>query len=301
MPIVTKQSSLGGLSVREAMRMEVVQIPATASIQKAIGLLVKYKINALLVTEADEIPVGVVSKTDIISAYGASMRAEFSVENIMMTPPLFCSPVDPLESSLETMRAAGVYRLYALDGVPARVVGVLAYPDIVALLYTYCRDCENSLTHRRRALRQDDSVIRFRVKEAMSPSVTSFSEDATLLEVMDGLSVYRFGAVLITNRKNLPRGVISKTDLILAYGRGVSPRAPVRSILSSPLVVSCDEDAFVEDAIRRMIFSGVHRLFVYKERKDRIVGVFSLSNAARLRSGSCHACISSRIRVEGDG
>jgi len=280
--------------------MEVVQILSTASIQKAIGLLVKYKINALLVTEADEAPVGVVSKSDIIAAYVASMRVEFSVENIMMSPPLFCDPRDLLESALETMRAAGVYRLYALEGDPARVVGVLAYPDIVALLYTYCHDCENSLTHKRQGLAQDDQVQRFRVKEAMTPSVTSFSEDATLLEVMDGLSAYRFGAVLITNRNNVPRGVVSKTDLILAYGRGVPPRGPVRAILSSPLVVSCHEEEFVEDAIRKMIFSGVHRLFVYSEHKDHIVGVFSLSNAARLRSGSCHACITSRIRVNGD-
>ena len=31
---------------------------------------------------------------------------------------------------------------------------------------------------------------------------------------------------------------------------------------------------------------------------QNIVGVLSLSDAARIRSGSCHACVSSRIRVE---
>ena len=47
-----------------------------------------------------------------------------------------------------------------------------------------------------------------------------------------------------------------------------------------------------------MIFSEVHRLFVYREDPQNIVGVLSLSDAARLRSGSCHACVSSRIKID---
>jgi hypothetical protein len=45
-----------------------------------------------------------------------------------------------------------------------------------------------------------------------------------------------------------------------------------------------------------MIFSDVSRLFVYRESPRHIVGVFSLSDATRFRSGTCRACVSSRIR-----
>jgi hypothetical protein len=51
-------------------------------------------------------------------------------------------------------------------------------------------------------------------------------------------------------------------------------------------------------AIRKMIFSDVHRLFVHKETEDDVVGVLSLSDAARVRSGCCRACVTGRIRVE---
>jgi len=198
MCIVVKQNTLGGLPVREAMRMEVVRIPATASIQTAVRSLVKHKVNGLLVTDAYDGPVGVVSKTDIVGAYYASLPVEYAVENIMMAPPIFCGQADLLESALDTMRSAGVYRLYVLGGHPARVVGVLAYPDIVGLLYRYCHDCDNSLLNKRRTQKLVDASSRWRVKDAMTPSVTSFSENASLLEIMEGLSAYRFGAVLIT-------------------------------------------------------------------------------------------------------
>jgi CBS domain-containing protein len=296
--VPAKKSTLGGLVVGYAMRKEVVRLPASAAIATAVRLLIKHKVNALLVTDYQGTSVGVVSKTDIIGAYYASLPVDSPVEHIMMFPPLFCHEGDPLESALETMRSRRVYRLYVLEKDSDRVTGVLAYPDIVGLLYRFCYTCDKSIVNRRRDVKNEDSATRLRIRDVMTPSVTSYADDTSLSDIMEGLSAYRFGAVLITDGQNRPCGVVSKTDLILAYARGVSAEVPAREILASPSVVSCAEDQFIEDAIRTMIFSERHRLFVHKDSPEQIVGVFSLSDAARLRSGSCKACVSSRIRVE---
>jgi len=47
-----------------------------------------------------------------------------------------------------------------------------------------------------------------------------------------------------------------------------------------------------------MIMVDIHRLFVHEGETSNIVGVLSLTDAARVRSGSCYACVSSRIKVE---
>jgi len=49
--------------------------------------------------------------------------------------------------------------------------------------------------------------------------------------------------------------------------------------------------------IKRLIFADLHRIFVYKDRPQDLVGVLSLSDAARFRSGSCRACLVSRIKI----
>jgi signal-transduction protein with cAMP-binding, CBS, and nucleotidyltransferase domain len=67
--------------------------------------------------------------------------------------------------------------------------------------------------------------------------------------------------------------------------------------MSSP-VRSFEENGLLEDAIQKMIFTDVHRLFVHQNDPQKILGVLSLSDAARIRSGSCHACVSKRIRVD---
>ena len=297
MPIVVKRSILRGLPVEEAMRRQVVHLGKTAAIDKSINYLIRYKVNALLVTDEEDQAVGVVSKTDIMGAYYAALPTESPLEHIMSSPPLFCRPQDSLELALDKMRSRGIYRLYALDPDSEKVVGVLAYPDIVGLLYRYCHSCEYSILGKRRKNQDNNGVHRFKVKEVMTPSVKAFVEDESLLQIMEGLSAYRFGAVLITDRDNVPSGVVSKTDLILTYKHGVPSDVDAKAIMSSP-VRSCEETEFLEGAIQKMIFSEVHRLFVHKTASQNIVGVLSLSDAARLRSGSCHACVSSRIKVD---
>jgi len=275
--------------------MEVIRLPADAPIHKAIRLLIKYKIGALLVTDEADVPTGVVSKSEIVAAYYASLPLDSPLEHIMARPPIFCRAEDSLESALETMRSTGVYRLFVCEGGREELTGVLAYPDIVGLLYGFCRNCEKSLVNRRKAQELDEGTTRLRVRDVMTPSVVSVPEHATLAEIMEALSVYRFGAMLILDAQAIPCGVVSKTDLILAYGRGFPLEETAGSILMSRRVVSCHQDEFVEDTIRKMVFSEVRRVFVHDGDPGEVKGVFSLSDAVRVRSGSCRACVASRI------
>jgi len=295
MPKLDK-NTLSGLVVAQAMRRQVIQLTEDTTIANTINALIKYKINALLATDQEGKPTGVLSKTDIMGAYYAGLPTDSPLEDIMSSPPLFCNPEDALEKALQIMQSMGIYRLYVTDPESGTVVGALAYPDLVGLLYQYCHVCEyNHLRQKNKS--NPDPVKRFFVKEIMSNEVKAVFKDDSLLQVMEELTVYRFGAVLVKDREGTPCGVISKTDLVLAYKHGVESKVLAETIMSSP-VQSCNADELLEDAIRKMIFSDLHRLFVYQLKPDELVGVFSLSDAARIRSGSCHACISSRIKLE---
>lgn len=301
MAIVVSKHVLGDVSVKDAMRKQVVRLPADADIGKAIRFLTKHKVNALLVTGSDDMPIGVVSKTDVVGAYYAGLPLESPLEHIMVGPPIVCTPDDSLEAALETMRSSGVYRLYVAEHDGHTAIGVLAYPDIVGLLYRYCRECDRSTVNRSRNRAGSDDIARLFVKDVMTPHVTAFTRESSVEGVIEGLSSHRFGAVLITDASGRPAGVVSKTDLILAYLHGLPTDALVDAIPLPDRTACCSEDNLLEEAIRKMILSDVRRLFVYRESPDNVIGVFSLSDAARARSGSCHACVSSRIRVEDAG
>jgi signal-transduction protein with cAMP-binding, CBS, and nucleotidyltransferase domain len=88
--------------------------------------------------------------------------------------------------------------------------------------------------------------------------------------------------------------VVSKTDLILVYKHGLPTHNKARTIMTTP-VEACDSNTPVIEALKTIIFSDVHRLMLYQENPQKLVGVLSLSDVARFRSGTCRACLVSRI------
>ena len=296
MPVIDQKDVLKGLTVAEAMRRQVIAVGTGAPLEKAIRFTIKYKVNAILVTDAHQHAQGVVTKTDLMGAYYAGLPLETSVETIMVGPPLFCRREDSLDTALDTMRSQRIHRLYVHGEDPWRAEGVLAYPDIVGLLYRFCRRCDRSILKKRAGQTEGDLTGHLTVREVMTPGVESMSEDQSLLEVMAGLAANRLAAVLIRGVDRGPTGVVSKTDLILAYKHGLPHETPAREVMNAP-VRACQQEDFLALAIQDMIFWDIHRLFVARGEPQEIVGVLSLSDAARFRSGTCRACLVSRISV----
>ncbi|MCU0563166.1 MAG: CBS domain-containing protein [Desulfobacterales bacterium] len=293
MPVVEPRHVLSGIQVREAMRRHFLRLPAAASIAAGIARLLKFKANALVAEDDGEAPAGVVSKTDLIGAYYAGLQTATPLATVMNAPPLTCFPDDPLESALDLMGERRVHRLYVVGADPGRFMGVVSYTDVVALLYRYCRACARSTT-RTPASADGGPPERLSVKDVMTAAVVSLGADAPLARVVEELSAYRFGAVLITAGDGAPAGVVSKTDLIRAYRQGVPLEADARSVMTAPVAV-WDQDAPLYQALQYMFLKDVQRLFVHAGRADRIAGVLSLSDAARIRSGTCKACTLSRF------
>jgi len=290
------KDTLTGLKVNHAMRKQVILLGPDDSIDCCIQYLIKYKVNALLIGNDGEKPLGVVSKSDIMGAWYAGLPLSTPIEMIMNSPPLFCGPDDTLDSALDTMKGNNIYRLYALEKDSNSVVGALAYPDIVGLLYHYCSQCDQGIFNKGKETPYD-RVKRYKVHEIMTKQVESCQEETSLESVVEILSGSKFGAILVSDDQNFPIGVISKTDITLCYRHGQDLSVPAKSVMSTP-VASCFEQDPVESAIKTMILKDLHRLFVIPGENQSVSGVLSLTDAARLRSVSGHACISSRIRVD---
>lgn len=294
MRVKSRPNIMKDLTVKEAMRRLIINLTAEATLDEAIRYAIKYKVNAILITDAGQAAVGVITKTDLMGAYYAGLPLSTPAASIMVGPPLFCHLEDSLDAALDQMRTHKIHRLYVREGVAPQVVGVLAYPDIVGLLYRYCHQCDKNL---RRETGDAEHLLadQVRLREVMTPGVFALGANDSLLQVMEGLAAHKFGALLITGEDGAPAGVISKTDLIVAYRHQTPPEAPAKTVMT-PEVQACDDNDILVNALRRMIFTDVSRLFVYRDTPRHIVGVFSLSDATRFRSGTCRACVSSRIR-----
>lgn len=284
---------LTGIRVKAAMRRSIVRLAKGARIGQAIACTLKYKVGAVVVTDdAGAKDQGVVSKTDLMGAYYAGLPVETALSDIMAGPPLLCREEDTVESAIDAMKRHDVHRLYVTEGDTDEISGVLALMDIVGLLYRYCHRCDRNRFMRGGGGTSLSGLLT--VADVMTPSVHALPAADSLYTVMELLSARHIGAVLIGEDADRGAGVVSKTDLLLAFGRGVSPVAEAGTVMSSPVHV-CREEEPLHGAIRKMIFADVDRLFVCGSDGDTISGILTLTDTARARSGSCQACTASRV------
>ena len=295
MPVIESSSVLRGIPVSQAMQRQVISLPSEAQIGQGIRMMIRYKTNAVLLTDGG-IPYGVVSKTDLLSAYYAELPSETPLGDVMGSQPIACFPDDLVEDALEIMAAAGVHQLYVTGANREEVNGSVSYAEIVGLLYRYCRACERGTAVKRVKLSGIDPAARLKVKEVMTQEVWACQASDQLFAVIETLSARQTGAVLIHDAAETPVGVISKTDLIMAYHHGVPPQTQARDIMHTPVHSVAAEDLLAA-AIQQMLIRDVQRLFVHRDAAAPrpITGVLALSDAARFRSGSCRACTAGRI------
>jgi CBS domain-containing protein len=294
MPVVKTRSVLSGMRVKEAMRRQIVAVDASQTADRGIARMIKYKADMLLITDPRGDAAGIVSKTDMTGAFYAGLPVDTALGDIMMGPLVSCFADDPLEDALETMTRHGVHQLCVKGADANRFEGLLTYGDILGLVYRYCRRCRQS--HTRQALDGEDA--RFPpdtlVEEGMTPDVISCGAADSLTHVMEILAARRMSAVLVNDAVGQPAGVISKTDLVLAWYRGVDARTAARAIMSAP-VRSCHRQTTLTEAMARMLLEDMGRIFIHDSDPGRIVGVLALADAASQRSGTCRACVSSRL------
>lgn len=284
------------LQVKDAMRHHAVTLFTNDTLPLAIRTLIKHKIDALLVIDQNDLPAGVVTKTELMGAYYASLPLSTELGDIMAAPVIQCSENDSLEAALVTMQQQAIHRVY-VSRASTETMGTLSYPDIVGTLYKFCHNCKFGLHGKTES--NNEARLRHIIKDVMTPSVMTVANIATIAEVIEQLSANRLGTLLVVDENNKPSGVISKTDLILAYLRGTETTEEASTISNAP-VTTCSQETPLEDGIRKMIFSEVSRLFIHGDSPEHVVGVISLTDMARLRSGSCQACSSSRIEVKKD-
>lgn len=290
------ENDFSRLLVGAIMRRQILHQPASSTLRAAITLFIKHKSDALLVVDGEGLPVGVVTKTEVMAAYFGELPLSTCLGDIMAGPVISCAPTATLHDALLVMQDRHIHRIYVIDPASHRAVGTLSYPDIVGVLYRYCCRCEMSLYRRRR--KDQDGRHRLSVAEVMHRSVISAPAGETVEQIIGLLASYRIGALLLVDEAGQPTGVLSKTDLILAYRRGV-PLGGRANTVMQPKIRCCRESDELEEAIRQMIFAEVSRLFVTGGADPSVVGVLTLTDGARARSGSCRACTNSRIIPKG--
>lgn len=123
------------MSVGKICNRSVVVVAPDDSVREAARRMAQYNVGTLVVLDADERLLGILSDRDVaLRCIGSNLDPDADSVGDVMTSPVRSVPEStPIEDALSTMAASGVRRLPVVDAED-HLVGILSLDDVLELL-----------------------------------------------------------------------------------------------------------------------------------------------------------------------
>ncbi|MFB6132101.1 MAG: cyclic nucleotide-binding/CBS domain-containing protein [Halanaeroarchaeum sp.] len=117
--------------VEDLMRMDVVSVSVTATVQQVAKTLLERRIGSVIVRSTERVPVGIVTTTDILEAGIERERplADIPAAEYMSRPLLTIEADDSVRKAVNTMNDERIEQLVIVTEYD--VAGVIAMTDIL--------------------------------------------------------------------------------------------------------------------------------------------------------------------------
>lgn len=248
--------------VRDLMRPSLITCKPDATLGQVAVLLNQHHVHALVVTDRDGRPSGIISDLDLMAGEWLSSDEEsLKVMRGLTAADLMTHPIDTVEANMPLHEAANLFlekkvsRLMVTEnGKPA---GVISTSDFVASIAA-------------RALLKRDTVA-----DVMSDAILVCRGKTPVVSAARAMTSAGWRSVLVVDAKGKVLGVVSGHDLLPLVKNGIDETLIVRNVMHPALTI--DMHASLQEAAKIMIENHYHRLVVIdKEDPDAFpLGVIS--------------------------
>lgn len=207
--------------VSELMSPSVHTVAASASLEEVQRELAAHEVSALIVVAETNLPVGLVSRTDLLRAAGHGHRAEderaleldtrLCARDVMHADPVSIDAGASLAEAARLMAKRDVHRLLVVEGTAP--VGVLSVRDVLELVAR--------------------SGIETPVSEYASETLAAIASSDKLSYALDRLGAARVRALVVLE-DGWPVGAFTQRDALDA--RAARPDTPVRNWMTTSVV-----------------------------------------------------------------
>jgi len=240
--------------VRDLMHPGLFTCRPDAPLGKVSVLLTQHHVHALIVSEHDGRPIGIISDYDLLAGEWLSADSQsLATMRNLTAGELMSSPIDSIEASMLLGVAAhmliekDINRLLVTEkGVP---VGIISTSDFVS------------------SIAMQEKPLRKTVADVMSDAILVCREKTPLVSAARTLTQAGWRSVLVVDSKGKPEGVVSGKDLLPYVENGVDEKLTVRDIMHPALTI--DIHARLRDAADLMIQKHYHRLVVVDQDDPR--------------------------------
>ncbi len=233
--------------VRDLMHPGLITCRTDATLGQVSVMLTQHHVHALIVTDRDARPLGIISDYDLLAGewLSADSKSLTTMRNLT-AGELMSSPIDTIEAKMPLGEAVhllienDINRLLVTEnGVPA---GVISTSDFVS------------------SIAREEKPLRQTVADVMSDAILVCRDKTPLTSAARTMTQAGWRSVLVVDAKGKPEGVVSGKDLLPYVKNGVDEKLTVREIMHPAITI--DINARLREAADLMIQNHYHRLVV---------------------------------------
>lgn len=236
--------------VRDLMHPGVLTCQPSASLGQVAVLLTQHRVHALVVSDPEGRPLGIISDYDLLAGEWLSVDDEsLSTMRQLTAHDLMSYPVDTIEADMSLKEAAhtliekDVSRLLVTEN--GKPVGVISTTDFVA------------------SLAEAGTPKRETVADVMSDAILVCRGKTPIISAARTLTQAGWRSVLVVDVKGKVLGVVSGKDLMPYVENGVDEDMIVRDVMHQAYTININ--ASLREAADLMIKEHHHRLIVIDE------------------------------------
>ncbi len=236
--------------VRDLMHPGVLTCRPNALLGQVAVLLTQHKVHALIVSDPEGRPLGIISDYDLLAGEWLSIDDEsLSTMRHLTAHDLMSYPVDTIDANMSIKEAAhtliekDVSRLLVTEN--GKPVGVISTTDFVA------------------SIARDEEPKRETVADVMSDAMLVCRGKTPIISAARTLIQAGWRSVLVVDAKGKHLGVVSGRDLMRFVENGIDESLTVRDVMHQAFTIHIH--ASLREAADVMIKNHHHRLIVIDE------------------------------------
>jgi CBS domain-containing protein len=236
--------------VRDLMHPGVLTCQPDALLGQVAVLLTQHKVHALVVSDPEGRPLGIISDYDLLAGEWLSVDDEsLSTMRLLTAHDLMSYPVDtvdanvPIKEAAHTLIEKDVNRLLVTEN--GKPVGVISTTDFVA------------------SIAKEEKPRRNTVADVMSDAMLVCRGKTPIISAARTLIQAGWRSVLVIDAKGKALGVVSGKDLMRFVENGVDENLTVRDVMHQVFTIHIQ--ASLREAADVMIKNHHHRLIVIDE------------------------------------
>lgn len=218
---------LDDIKVSEAMSKNIITIDQNKSLRTAASLMMRHKVGGLPVVDKDGKLAGIITRTDVVRAYGDRYEGKLKVLDIMRTDFPKASPTHSIYYLAKLIESSPVRKVVIVDS-DGRPIGVVSKKD---LAFAYMPSALFMARGKDRYIKNKvvdplkDKIVSLRsylvpvAEDIMSKELITAKGDEDSAAVARSMSAERIGCVPVIDDAGKLIGIVTKQDIVQLAAR----------------------------------------------------------------------------------